>query len=169
MNSKLRPNPNKLEYGLHRLVNKKTGKLASNTNWLIDLSAIALTQGHTTGIGSLLPLKEANKLLVHNKLEPFRRQNLQNSEKDASSHGDLRRLAQKALPTIAAYYLHRVMAGKSPSSINRKGFVAWIVKEMASFESELNLHLLNSNDFKALAETQRSERWWLDQLKMQSK
>jgi len=169
MNRKLRPKPNTFEYGVHRLVNKKTGKLASNTNWLIDLSAIALTQGHTTGIGSLLPLKEADKLLVHNKLEPFRKQNLQPSDEDASSHVDLRRLAQKALPTIAAYYSHRVIAGKKPASVNRKGFVVWIVQEMSLVKSGLNLHLLKSNDFKALAETQRSQRWWLDQLKMQSK
>lgn len=58
MNKKLTPKPNELEYGVHRLVNKKTGKLASNTNWLIDLSAIASTKGHTTGISSLLPLKK---------------------------------------------------------------------------------------------------------------
>ena len=80
MNRKIIPTSNKLEYGLHRLANKKTGKLASNTNWLIDLAAIALMQGHTTGIGSLLPLKNAEKLLAHNKLVPFRKQNLQPSE-----------------------------------------------------------------------------------------
>jgi hypothetical protein len=169
MNKKITPASNKLEYGLHRLANKKTGKLASNTNWLIDLAAIALVQGHTTGIGSLLPLKKAGKLLAHNKLEPFRRQDLQPSVEDASSHVDLRTLAQKAMPTIASYYLHKVVPGKLPANVNRKGLVAWIAREMSNPRSGLNLHLLKSHDFKALAETQRSERWWLDQLRMQSK
>ena len=144
-------------------------QLASNTNWLIDLAAIALVQGHTTGIFSLLPLNEAGKLLVHNKLEPFRRQTLQPSEVDASSNVDLRTLAQKAFPTITFYYSDRVIHGKNQINVNRKGFVAWIVKELSKPESGLNLHLLKSSDFKALAEARRSERWWLDQLRMQSK
>jgi hypothetical protein len=169
MNRKISPTSNKLEYGLHRLANKKTGKLASNTNWLIDLAAITLVQGHATGIGSLLPIKKAGKLLAHNKLEPFRRQDLQLSEEDASSHVDLRTLAQKALPAIAAYYLHRVIPGKKPANVNRKALVAWIAQEMSNHKSSLNLYLLKSHDFKALAETRRSERWWLDQLRMQSK
>ena len=169
MNRKLSPTSNGLEYGLHRLANKKTGKLASNTNWLIDLAAIALVQGHTIGIVSLLPLNEAGKLLAHNKLEPFRRQTLQPSEVDASSHVDLRTLAQKAFPTIASYYSERVIHGKNPINVNRKGFVAWIVRELSNPESGLNLHLLKSSDFKVLAEARRSERWWLDQLRMQSK
>jgi len=169
VNRKITLTSNSLEYGLHRLVNKKTGKLASNTNWFIDLAAIALVQGQTTGICSLLPLKKAEKLLAHNKLEPFRKQDLKPSEEDASSHVDLRILAQKALPAIAAYYSHRVVPGKIPANINRKGFVAWIAQEMSNPKSGLNLHLLKSTDFKALAETKRSERWWLDQLRMQSK
>jgi hypothetical protein len=169
MNRKISPTSNGLEYGLYSLANKKTGKLASNTNWLIDLAAIALIKDHTTGIGSLLPLKKAGKLLAHNKLEPFRRQDLQPSEEDASSHVDLRTLAQKALPEIAGYYLHKVVPGKIPANVNRKGLVAWIAQEMTNPRSGLNLHLLKSHDFKALAETQRSERWWLDQLRMQSK
>jgi hypothetical protein len=169
MNRKIDSNSNGLGYGLYRLANKKTGRLASNTNWLLDLAAMASIQSHTTGIGSLLPIREANKLLVHNKLEAFRKQNLEPSEEDASSHDDLRRLAQRALPAIAAFYSQRVIPEKKPTSVNRKGFVAWIVQEMANRQSGLNLYLLESEDFKALAETQRKERWWLDQLKMQSK
>ena len=169
MNRKLISNSNGLEYGLYRLANKKTGRLASNTNWLLDLAAMASIQSHTTGIGSLLPIKEADKLLVHNKLEAFRKQNLQPSDEHTSSHDDLRRLAQRALPIIAAFYSHQVIPGKNLTSVNRKGFVAWVVQEMANHQSGLNLYLLKSNDFKALAETQRKERWWLDQLKMQSK
>jgi hypothetical protein len=169
MNRKLNSNSDELGYGLYRLANKKTGRLASNTNWLLDLAAMASIQSHTTGIGSLLPIREANKLLVHNKLEAFRKQNLEPSEEHASSHDDLRRLAQRALPAIAAFYSQRVIPEKKSTSVNRKGFVAWIVQELANRQSGLNLYLLESEDFKALAETQRKERWWLDQLKMQSK
>ena len=169
MNRKIDANSNRLGYGLYRLANKKTGRLASNTDWLLDLAATALIHSHTTGIGTLLPIKEADKLLVHNKLEAFRKQNLEPSVEHASSHDDLRKLAQRALPAIAAFYSQRVIPEKKPTNVNRKGFVAWVVQEMANRQSGLNLYLLESEDFKALAETQRKERWWLDQLKMQSK
>lgn len=38
-----------------RLVNKKTGKLASSTNWLVDLAAIAKKLRDSSGIAALLP------------------------------------------------------------------------------------------------------------------
>lgn len=169
MNRKLTPNSNGLEVGRYRLANKKTRKLASNTSWLIDLAAIASMQGQTNGIASLLPLAKAKELLVNNQLEPFRPQKYQPSEKNATSHSGIRKMAQEALPLIAILYLIHVVPDKNPRSVNRKGFVAWIVLQMANHQSELNHRLKESIDFQALAETQRGERWWLDQLKMQSK
>ena len=169
MNKKIAAKPQTLTYGVHRLVNKKTGRLSSNTNWLIDLAAIAFAQGQTTGIGALLPLSKARKLLLHNKLEPFSSHKTHSSAKDALSHAEQRVMAQKALPAIAVYYTTKAIKGKNPSYVNRKGFVAWIVKSMPDPKSGLNLYLRNSTEYKALAETERGERWWLDQIKMQSK
>jgi hypothetical protein len=169
MNRKINVKPQNLTYGVHRLVNKKTGRLSSNTNWLIDLAAIAFAQGQTTGIGALLPLNKARKLLLHNKFEPFRRHKTHPSTKDASSHAEQRGLAQQALPAIVVYYTTKVMKVKNPSYVTRKKFVAWIVKSMSDPESGLNLYLHNLNEYTALAETKRGKRWWLDQIKMQSK
>jgi len=160
----------KIDYRTHRLVNKKSGKLASSTSWLIDLAACSLALGTSGGIASLLPLKKAAKLMLNNELRPVRRQK---SHKEvnytAISRTELRNLAQKAMPVIAVYYTVRAIPNRHPSSVNRKGFVAWIVREMANPNSGLNKHLIKSADFAGLAETKRSDRWWLDQIRMQSK
>ena len=63
-----------VEYdGTHRLVNKKTGKLASSSTWLIDLAACAVHLGDTQGLAGLLPQEKAQKLLNSNVLKPFKR------------------------------------------------------------------------------------------------
>lgn len=159
-----------VSYGAHRLVNKKTGKLASSTTWLLDLAACSVVLGHTKGLPSLLPQQKAAKLLEHNELLPFQAQRKQKlGGKTATSPAQLRVLAQQAMPAIAVYYIVKVIHGKKPTEVNRKGFVAWITREVGDPRSGLNQHLLGLADFRALAETVRGERWWLDQLKMQSK
>jgi hypothetical protein len=170
MSSKSNQPSLKINHQTHRLVNKKTGKLASSTNWLIDLAARSLAQGTTGGIASLLPLTKAAKLMLHNHLQPMRRQKShQGVNRTATSHSEVRNLAQKAMPAIAAYYTVRVIPNRNSSSVNKKGFVAWIVREMGNPYSGLNKHLSKSPDFAGLVETKRGDRWWLDQIKMQSK
>lgn len=170
MSRKLKSVPTEITYETHRLANRKTGKLASGTTWLLDLAACAVVLGHTKGIPSLLPKEKAARLLAHNELRPFQAQKKQKQgQQFATSPTQLRTLARRALPSIAAYYTVRVIPGRKPTEVNRKGFVAWIAQEMKVPSSGLNQHLLASSDFSALAETVRGERWWLDQLKMQSK
>jgi len=45
-----------------RLVNRRTGRLASSTTWLIDLAAVAVALGDDSGIATLLPRAKAEKL-----------------------------------------------------------------------------------------------------------
>lgn len=158
-----------VRYGTHRLVNRRTGRLACQSNWLLDLAACAVEQGHAAGLPALLPQKRAAKLLVHNRLQPFRRRSQATPAGFATSHEQLRQLAQDALPSIVTYYISNDAQGKKPSEVNRKGFVNWLVREIANPSSGLCRHLHASRNFGALAETTRRPRWWLDQLKMQSK
>ena len=170
MSKKLKLTPSKVSYKTHRLVNKKTSRLASGTTWLLDLAACSVVLGHTQGLPSLLPQQKATKLLEHNELRPFKAQKKQKQVlKTATSPSELRPLARQALPLIAAYYTARVIPNKRPSEVNRKGFAAWISREIGVPGSGLNLYLSGSVDFQGLVETRRGERWWLDQLKMQSK
>lgn len=161
---------NSVQYETHRLVNKRSGKLASTSTWLLDLAACAVALEHNTGLPSLLPQNAAKQLLKHNELKPFKRhKNADLIKSVATSHDDLRQLAQKAVPAIAHYYMTTVVDKKSTSTINRKGFVHWIASEMLDKNSGLNRYLLGFTDYAPLAETIRGERWWLDQIKMQSK
>lgn len=160
----------KVQYGSFRLVNKKTDRLASSSTWLLDLAACAVSLGHSTGIASLLPLARAKRLLVNNTLKSFKRQKITKGRKIAvTSHGDLRALAEAAIPAIAVFYGQKIVATKPITSVNRKGFVHWLVRELRNPNSQLNRHLLSRRDLAGLAETRRSERWWLDRVKMQSK
>ena len=161
---------NKVSYKTHSLVNKRTGKRASNTTWLLDLAACAVVLEQDAGLPSLLPQDKGRKLLEYNELKPFKRHKPAASEKNvATSHSEMRRLAQKAMPSIAAYYALNVVTDRPTKAVNRKGFAHWISREMADKKGGLNRHLLRLPKFAPLAETDRSERWWLDQLKMQSK
>jgi hypothetical protein len=170
MSRKQKPAPAEVSYKTHRLVNRKTDKLASGTTWLLDLAACSVALGHTKGLPSLLPQQKAAKLLQHNELRPFKAQKKQKQvKKAATSPSELRTLANQAIPAIAVYYTVKVIPWKKPTEVNRKGFVAWIVREMRVPGSDLNRYLSGSTDFQGLVETVRGERWWLDQLKMQSK
>lgn len=170
MTSKSASHSAAIDYRTHRLVNKRTGKLASSTNWLLDLAACAVVQGHSAGIPTLLPQSKAAKLLQKNELRPVRRHKKPEQLKAvATSPAELRVLARQALPAIAAYYIRKIVSNKRASEVNRKGFVHWIVREMKTPSSGLNQHLRASKESSALAGAVRGERWWLDQLRMQSK
>lgn len=159
-----------IQYGVSRLVNKKTSKLASKTNWLLDLAATAVTNGDSRGLASLLPQEKAAKFLKYNKLKNFKRHNSKNSSIDIpSSHRDLRSLAQSALPELAVFYLEKVAYDRKVTDINHKGFRAWLMTELATPDGILNKHLLSSSRLRPLAELKRGDDWWRVCLKTESK
>ena len=99
-----------------RLVNKKTGNLASSTDWLIDLAAVAKELGDSSGISALLPQKKAAKLLVRNELKPYkihREKSLKLGEE--TSHKDLRVLVKLAYPELALFYIQNVVPSHKPN------------------------------------------------------
>jgi hypothetical protein len=159
-----------VEYGKSRLANKKTGKLASSSTWLLDLAACAITFGHSTGIASALPLTKAERLLNKNNLKNFTKHQKEEAQKiPVSSHADLRAVAEAGIPAIVVFYIENVVGSRNPKTVNRKGFTYWLAREIAYPGSQLNLFLLSRPELVGLAEIKRSERWWVDRLKMQSK
>lgn len=153
-----------------RLVNKKTGKLASSTNWLIDLAAEAKVLGDSSGISALLPQKKTEKLLERNELKAFNKHKEKSvSLGDETSHKDLRVLARAALCEFFRFYIERVVPGHKASMVNSKGFRAWLMQELSKPKGDLNQHLKSKTDFHPLVELDRSDDWWRKCLKTESK
>jgi len=156
--------------GTHRLVNKKTGKLASSSDWLIDLAARAVELGDSTGLAALLPQEKAKNLMKFNILKSFNRHKkrlpIQGFE---TSNRELRGLATRALPYFAVFYREIVIPDKAPERVSRKGFRAWLIAALSDPDSNLNKNLSKHNEFSALAQLKRSDDWWQDQLKTESK
>ena len=160
-----------VEYdGRHRLVNKKTGKLASKSDWLTDLAASAVYLGDSQGLAALLPQEKARKLMKFNVLKPFNRHKkrlpVQGFE---TSNSELRDLACRALPYFAAFYTEKVIPGKVPEKVNRKGFRAWLIVALSDPEGSLNKDLSKHKVFSAIAQLKRSDDWWQDRLNSESK
>lgn len=153
-----------------RLVNKKTGKLASSTNWLIDLAAEAKVLGDSSGISALLPQKKATKLLVRNELKPFKiRKEKSVTPGEETSHKNLRSLARAALCEFFRFYIERAIPDHNASMVNSKGFRAWLMQELSQPKGELNQHLKSIKEFHPLIELKRSDDWWRKCLKTESK
>ncbi len=156
--------------GTFRLVNKKTGKLASSTNWLLDLAAVAKSRGDCSGLPALLPQDKASKFLRQNDLKPFKRQQEKNvAVGKETTHKSIRDLARSAYPELALYYIQNVVHSHKPSQVNRKGFRAWLIKELNTANGGLNQHLLSIEEFRPLIELDRSNDWWRTCLKTESK
>lgn len=153
-----------------RLVNKKTGKLASSTDWLTDLAAEAKVFGDSSGISALLPQKKAAKLLGRNELKLFKIHKGKTVPLgDATSHKDLRLLVKLAYPKLALFYIQNVVQSHKQSQVNQKGFRAWLMQELSKPEGELNQHLKSIQEFHPLIELERSDDWWRKCLKTESK
>lgn len=145
----------------YRLVNKRTGKLASGTSWLLDLAACAVVDGDHSGITSLLPQREAEKLLLYNELKPFKKHNKTKPPEGAqTSHSELRDLARRAYPHIAFFYITQVVGERDPRYVNKKGFRAWIMDSLANPRSDLNKYLAQHLEFSALVGLLRGDDWW---------
>jgi hypothetical protein len=153
-----------------RLVNKKTGKLASSTNWLVDLAAEAKVLGDSSGISALLPHKKASKLLARNELKPFKiHKENPTTPGEETSHKDLRVLVKLAYPELALFYIQNVVQSHKPNQVNRKGFRAWLITELNTINGGLNRHLMSIPAFRPLIELNRSDDWWRKSLKTESK
>lgn len=159
---------NKVQYGTRSLVNKITGKKASSSNLLLDLAAEAIDTGDTEGLPSLLPLGKARRLMQHNSLKPFKRhQRIKKPDGNATSHSELKNLAQDAFPYLAEFYVKRVVANAKPKHVNKKGFRAWLARELDNPGSKLNQYLKTHPVYAPLTELRRSDDWWRAQLKKQ--
>jgi hypothetical protein len=153
-----------------RLVNKKTGKLASSTDWLIDLAAEAKVLGDSSGISALLPQKKAAKLLDRNELKPFKIHKEKNVPLGGeTSHKDLRVLVKLAYPYLALFYIQNIVPSHKKKQVNRKGLIAWLMSELLKPMGELNQHLKSIPEFHPLIELDRSDDWWRKCLKTESK
>jgi hypothetical protein len=164
------PTPSEVEYGNSRLTNIKTGKLASSSTPILDLAAVAVILGHSTGIAGALPLAKAKRLLCKNTLKNFTKHQKAKAQKiSVSSHADLRAVAEAGIPTIVVFYIKYVVGSRDQKRVNRKGFAHWLAREIAFPSSKLNLFIISRQELIGLAEIRRSERWWLDRIRMQSK
>lgn len=153
-----------------RLVNKKTGKLASSTNWLADLAAEAKLLGDASGIAALLPQKKAAKLLVRNELKPFKIHKGDTVQPgDETSHKDLRILVKLAYPKLALFYIQNVVQNHTKKQVNLKGFRAWLMQELSEPKGALNQYLKSIQEFYPLIELDRGDDWWRKCLKAESK
>jgi hypothetical protein len=164
------PPPKAPQYdGTYRLVNKKSGKLASSSNWLIDLAAYAVDLSDYGGISALLPQEKAMKLLASNLLKPFKRHKPESSIAGLESTSrDIREVARNAGPYIAYFFITKIIKNKDPETVNHKGFRAWLMDALAEPKSSLNQYL-KTTQFSALVELKRSDDWWIDRLKTESK
>lgn len=145
-----------------RLVNKRTGRVSSATNSLLDLAAVALELGHGSGIASLLPIDKARKLLRHNKLRKFRRQNRREFDPFVTTDAQYREKLQEAFPLIKACF---VLATRGPSykQITRKQFISWLMTEIQSERSPL-CKALKTHGHSELIGGNFGRDWWKKQL-----
>ena len=153
--------PHQLEHGLHYvLVNKKTGRVASKSNWLTAMAAVAVINEDNSGVSSLLPQAEAKKLLAKNDLVI----RLQRGAETNKKKTELARAQAKAIiPMLAALWEKEKPSNRPP---RRGDFCRWIVKSRQDEDKRYNI--FNKIDLY-LIPPDAGWRWWLAQLgKMQS-
>ena len=142
------------------LVNKKTDKVSSSSDWLNVERAKAFINGEIFGLPALM-VPRGRKLLIHNKLatKDFR------TSASVYSH-KLARLQAKQFIVVLAVLYEKVMP--KYKLVTRQDFVKWVVKEMANQTSEAHREATRLG-FDALLHKNRSTRWWIDRLnKLQS-
>ena len=148
------------------LLNKKTGKVASSNSWLLALAAHARCIGETGGVAGLLPLGQAQKLLVSNELSIKMARGTKNGRlTDNISDQAVALLPQLAVLFEEQHPIHR--------TITRKSFCVWVTKRLADGTSFASRNALDRGCEDLIENTTgdkpRSARWWQDQIKkMQS-
>ena len=143
------------------LVNKATKKVASSSNWLVALAAVAIANNDIAGIPSLLPISKAKSLLKTNLLALKRQRGIAviHEFQAGRSH------AKKLILSLAVIYGAQHLAHRSP---RRNEFCKWIVCELGNKASQAYKIAVASNHHEALKKT-KHWRWWLSRLeKMQS-
>lgn len=143
------------------LVNKGTKKIASSSNWLAALAAVAIANNDIAGIPSLLPISKTKKLLKKNQLA-LKQQRGIHVKKDSEI---ARYQAKQLVPTFAVIYGAQHLANRTP---RRNEFCKWIVRELGNKASQAYKIAVDRNHHEVLQKT-KNWRWWLNQLeKMQS-
>ena len=139
------------------LVNKKSGKVASSHSWLLALAAVARMKGNSSGISSLLPLIQAEKLLHKNQVtfKTIR------GHKGANLRHIIRSQAQSFLPCAIIEFERKCRVFKL---LTKKDLSAWIVKALSDPYSYLYKNAKNMG-YDEILELRRAPRWWQDQLK----
>ena len=139
------------------MVNKKSGKVASSHSWLLALAAVAHMKGNISGILSLLPLMQAEKLLRKNEMT-FK---TVRGHKGGSLRHITRSQAKSFLPCAIVEFGRKRRVFKL---LTKKDLSAWIVQALSDPYSYLYKKAQNMG-YDEILELQRSPRWWQDQLK----
>ena len=142
------------------LVNKKTDKVSSSSDWLNVERAKAFDNGEIFGLPALM-VPRGLKLLIHNKLINKKMRS------PAAGHVNqqVRDQAKGFIIVLTVLYEKHM---KSQKPLRRKDFATWIANEMTDVHSEAVLRA-TALGFDELVDAQRSIRWWYDLLKkMQS-
>ena len=136
-------------------------KVASSNSWLLALATLSRIEGHSSGLASLLPLQQADKILRKNEVVyKVKRGNIDTNVKKSA-----RAQAKSILPFAATQFCKT----QSPHRlVTKKDFSKWIVKTLLDQTSQIYKRLTNMGYDELLAR-KRSHRWWQDQIKkMQS-
>ena len=143
------------------LVNRKTGRTASSSTWVLGLAALAYQSGDWLGIMSLLPLAKARRLLKSNEAQVKHKRG-QNSQPIRMI---ARRQAGFLLPNLVDVYLDALPSHKT----FRKGeFCRWIVRTLDTPNANVSLSAAQQG-YDELIDTSYSVRWWHEQVnKLQS-
>ena len=154
--------PYKLKHGLHYvLVNEKTGKFSSSSNWLTALAAVTVLNGANGGLPSLLPQAKAKRLLAKNNLDI----RVYRGVGSRTLSNDLAREQAKAFIPVFAVLWEKEKSSHRPP--RRGDFCRWIAKSLQNPQTQAYKIVNKHHADEILRKIEW--RWWLDRLeKMQS-
>lgn len=143
------------------LVNKRSRKVASSHYWLLALATLSRIEGHSSGLSSLLPLQQAEKSLRKNEIV----YKVKRGKSSNTLTKSVRAQAKSILPFATAEFCKM----QNPYRlVTKKDFSKWIVETLLDQTSQIYKRLTNMG-YDELLTSERSHRWWQDQIKkMQS-
>ena len=136
------------------LINRKNGRISSNSNETNILRVKVYLSGDNTGI--MQPLYRAGRKLYKSNIIKTKRK-----RKDDSYKQMLRHQAQELLVPLAILYDLDRPQHLLPSRIK---FAKWISQQLKIKGSEV-YYLALKHNFHDLIDTPRGFQWWLQQLK----
>jgi len=138
------------------LVNNKTKRSASSSNWLLALTAVAVIKNQVIGLPSLLNHVKARKLLIKNSLVL-----IPERAKAAKAIGGKRRQeAKEFIPTLAVLYGNKLPSHRPP---RRQDFCKWVVATMKDGTSKA-YEIAEQRKYNEILFNPPRWRWWLSQL-----